>query len=92
MSNKIGLVIFLLVLVGLIGGITYMSSQRKTSQQAQQPNLQTTNSLTQSPQQIDTTNQSMQQDAQNIDNTMNSLDRDLKTVDQGLNDQATPLQ
>lgn len=103
-SNKILLFVFLLVMAGLIAGITLMSTRSKTSQQTQLPvanqqqvgqnSLSPANTAQTSPALIKsgTSDQQLQQDTQSIDSSLSTLNNDLNNVDSGLNDQQTNLQ
>jgi len=85
MSTKTLIVVFFLILLGMMGGIVYMYTQKHVLRPTQ------SNSMYNSPNpQGD--NQDLTQDTQSIDDSMNALDSDLNSVDQGLNDQQTDLQ
>lgn len=96
-SNKLLLAIFFVVMVGLIGGIIYMSLTSKKTQLAQTVKTNpSSNTITQiSPKPITQTSindTQLEKDSQTIDDSLNSLDNELTNVDNGLNDQAASLQ
>lgn len=93
-SNNLLITLFVVVMIGLVGGIIYMTIHPRTRNNTVTTVVHPSIPIALSPTPLSTNSSDaqLQIDSQSIDDSLNAISSELSNADQGLNDQQVVLQ